>query len=120
MSHVEIESEFITQGREIHTVRLYGHHPDNYVSAFRIDLKEGTHWLNSLAGSGFYKLIGPHIKGIFEQVGATKLHAKVLASHDLLIKRALRAFTNYEVLGQEIGSKGRKFSIIALTVREAT
>lgn len=120
MSHVEIESEMITEGREIHTVRLYDHHPDNYVSAFRIDLKEGKHWLNSLAGSGFYRLIGPHIKEIFETIGAIKLHAKVLGPHYLLIKRALRAFVNLEVLGEEFGSLGRRFTVITLTVKEST
>lgn len=120
MSHVEVDHFTCKKGcLHLYPVRLYGHHEDNFVSGFIIVREKGAQKgdLKSLAGAGFYSLIGPHIKEIFLSTQVNELNARVLESHLRLLQRALRRFTNVEVIGMEYDD-GRMFSIIRLTLKE--
>lgn len=122
MSHVEIE-KWTCEGmcRDFFQVRLYGKHKDNYVSAFLIQKKAWTSKgkLGSLAGSGFYALIGPHVKEIYDYCRVTELEFNVLSSHFRLLKYKLKKFADIIEAGTEV-SKGREFTVVRMTVKEAT
>lgn len=122
MGHVEI-SHFSCEGgcREFYQVRLYGEHRDNYVSAFLIQRPSGSDVgeLGSLAGPGFYRLIGSHIRQIYKETCVVELKVKVLSSHSRLMQRVLRDYLNLEVIGSET-FLGRQFTLISMTLKEST
>lgn len=121
MNHVEITKKLSPCGcEEKYQVRLYGHHPHNYISAFKIEKPTGAleGELNSLAGNGFYEFIGPHIRAIYEACQVQVLTAEVLASHWRLLTFKLRRYARAEITGSRTSAEGREFTLFRLTAKE--
>lgn len=122
-SHVEI-TEWTFDGEEIgwkfYQVRLYGHHQDNYVSAFLIHRRTSSNKgkLGSLAGKGFYDLIGPHIEEIYKFCGVDELEVEVLANHWRLLQRRLRNKVSMELVELKTSKEKREFSVVRMLLKE--
>jgi hypothetical protein len=129
MSHVEIEHEphELKDGSTLHLyhVRLYGHHNFNFVSGFLIKRFEGKEingergQIRGLAGKGFYALIGPHIKEIYETCAVNELFVEVSESHLRLLAFKLRRHANVDPIDKVI-AHNREFERVKLTVKEGT
>lgn len=116
MSRVEIEHRRC-EDMHHYTVRLYDHHPDNYISIFTIDRKPGSFEgeLHSLNGPGFFRFIADHVCDIYARTEVKVLYADVLRSNRVMIRRSLSEVLNIKDIGTK-EKDGRTFTVIRMSL----